>query len=450
METLYQKSTIIKSLRAYFTPYIRSLTKPSGHKMLLLLLAMMAMQFTTSINHLFKWFLAGISGISLNSYYYLLSYTEIPLDRFFKITVQLAMSLIPAELDRLPVFLIIDDTLQAKYGTHFECRQTMFDHTKRNGTNYLNGHCFVALGIRIPVAAGSGIRYLHVPVGYRLRKENENKLTIASEMVGSAMEVLTEHPMVILLCDSWYPKGKVIETVQRYPNLELIANARADTCVFNLAPGPTGRRGRPGKRGKQLDIHTDFNFIRVDDCFIAARAALTNLFGALPVHVTVTTPDITNHGAYRVFISTVMPRRLNQQLKGYEKTLSDSLHVRLPWLLPLFLYSFRWSIEVLFYEQKKFWSLGLYRLRKKQGIENFVNLTSLCYACMKMLPYMDDHFTMLRNESPQTCKYLVGDSIRLELFLWRFAQKSETPCYSSSFFDDHFIFKRSDSLCNVC
>ena len=140
--------------------------------MFLLLLAMIAMQFATSINSLFKWFLAGISDTSLNAYYYLMSYTKIPLDAYFKLTVRLALSLVPEELAGLPIFLIIDDTMQAKFGTHFECYQTMFDHAKHNGNTYLKGHCFVALSIRIPVIIGKEIQYLHVPVSYRLRKED--------------------------------------------------------------------------------------------------------------------------------------------------------------------------------------------------------------------------------------------------------------------------------------
>ena len=144
METLYQSAPTIKSLKEYFQPYLHLLTKPSGTKLFLVLLAMLSMQFITSIRHMYKWFLSDICGRSLNSYYHLLSYTEIPLAAFMRITVKNALSMITAQAYGLPVFLIIDDTLLAKFGTHFECYQTMFDHAKHNGTSYLNSHCFVA------------------------------------------------------------------------------------------------------------------------------------------------------------------------------------------------------------------------------------------------------------------------------------------------------------------
>jgi hypothetical protein len=309
----------------------------------------------------------------------------------------------------------------------------MFDHAKHNGTNYLKGHCFVALTIAVPVLNGEGVRYLHVPVGYRLR-EDESKLKMAAAMIDTAMEVPAEYPMAILLCDSWYPKGEVIQTVKKHKNLELIANVRADTSVYDLTPKPTGKRGRPALTGRQLSVHADFNFVRVGDYFIAVREALTNLFERLPVYVTVTTPDILNHKAYRVFISTARPESLNQAFKGYGETLSDSLNGQILRLFPLFLYSFRWSIEVMFYEQKKFWSFGMYRLRSKAGIENYVNFIALCYACMKMLPRMDNRFSAIAAESPQTCKSLFADAIRQDLFLWRFG------CFSENGINYDYIF----------
>jgi len=67
METLYQSARTIKSLKEYFQPYLNLLTKPSGTKLYMVLLAMLSMQFITSIRHMFKWFLSDIYGLSLNA-----------------------------------------------------------------------------------------------------------------------------------------------------------------------------------------------------------------------------------------------------------------------------------------------------------------------------------------------------------------------------------------------
>lgn len=278
MEVLYQKGSIIKSLRDYFQPYIKLLTRPGGKKLFLILLAVISMQFVTSIRHVYKWFLSDVCGLSLNAFYHLMSYTEMPLNAFLQITVGLALGLVSKEAYGLPIFLIIDDTLLAKYGTHFECYQTMFDHSRHNGSNYLKGHCFVALTVSVPIITGKSISYLNIPVGFRLRSEKENKLEIASKMIEAAMTILTDYPMTILLCDSWYPKGAVRKTVARYKNLAIIANVRTDTSLFNLPPPKTGKRGRPKVQGEPIDIHTDLNFTHTGDYFIATKEVLTNLF----------------------------------------------------------------------------------------------------------------------------------------------------------------------------
>lgn len=87
-------------------------------------------------------------------------------------TVRIALSCIPKTLKSLPIFIVINDTLQAKFSVHFECRKKLFDHTARK--------------------------------------------------------------IVILCCDSWYPKGGVLEIVEKHGDLELIANLRSDSVLYDL------------------------------------------------------------------------------------------------------------------------------------------------------------------------------------------------------------------------
>ncbi|MCL1795085.1 MAG: hypothetical protein FWG34_14620 [Oscillospiraceae bacterium] len=206
MERLYHRNGIISRAKKYFWPYIELLTRPSGHKLFMLLLAALSMQMVTSVQHIWKWFLRGMSKVSLNAYYYLLTYTEMPIEKFAAVTVRKAVGLIGETEAKLPVLLLLDDTLQAKFGTHFECYSTMHDHARHKGSEYLKGHCFVALTICVPVAIGNTIKYLNVPVRFRMRGTDENRLVMASEMITEAMKELKDVPMVVLLCDSWYPK----------------------------------------------------------------------------------------------------------------------------------------------------------------------------------------------------------------------------------------------------
>ena len=426
METLYQKSRIISSLKKYFEPYMELLTNPTGIKLFMLLLAVLSMQTLTSVRHLHRWFLAGVSKVSLNSYYYLLSYTELPLEKFASVTIRKAVALISESHRKLPVLLLLDDTVQAKFGTKFECWSTMFDHASRSGSSYLSGHCFVALTLCVPVTVGGELRYLNVPVRFRMRGTDESKLTIASEMIRDAMKALAGIPTVILLCDSWYPKGDVLKTVESHDNLELIANVRVDTALYAL-PELTGKRGRPAKKGARESIH-DFAFVPVEGYFMAAKTVMTNLFRN-PVYATVTTPNFTNPGAYRLFISTISAEALADIFSAHHLDGKYSQH---PWLLPLYLYSIRWKIEVMFYELKTFWSFGRYMIRSKIGVENFVSIISLAYASAVVLPLTDSTFSPLADSSTQTVKYAVGEAVRRDLFFADFENIHVSTIFSAT------------------
>jgi hypothetical protein len=346
-------------------------------------------------------------------------------------TVRIALSCIPEILKSLPIFIVIDDTLQAKFGVHFECRKELFDHTARNGSNYLNGHCFVGLILKIPVFfKNQDIYYLKVSIGYRLKKDNpdKSKLQIASEMINYVMEILKNDKMVILCCDSWYPKGEVLETVKKHNNLELIANVRVDTIVNDLPPEPTGKRGRPRKKGARLVIYKQehFNFSKIGKYFVATRKVITNLFKNNVVYATVTTPALDKAKSYRLFISTVMPEQLEHMLPVVKDEIEyDISKEQLISLLPYILYKFRWPIEVVFYEQKTFWSFGKYMLRSITGIENYVNIINICYTCMSLLPWKNKEFAELKGESPQHIKYILGQQIHYELFLASFVSDPE-------------------------
>ena len=96
----------------------------------------------------------------------------------------MAISLIPNTLKKTStIYLIIDDTLQAKFGEKFDCYEKLFDHTSKNGSSYLNGHCFVSLAIAIPIIHNTRINYLKLPIQYRLYDKSKTKLEVASDMV---------------------------------------------------------------------------------------------------------------------------------------------------------------------------------------------------------------------------------------------------------------------------
>ncbi|MEQ2372538.1 hypothetical protein WMO28_16795, partial [Blautia sp. CLA-JM-H16] len=194
------------------------------------------------------------------------------------------------------------------FGLKFENVSKLFDHAAHNGSNYLNGHCFVSLMLCIPVWSHDKISYLAVPLGYRM----------------------------------WQKKEKV------------------------------------------------------GDYYTGVRRVLTNFFGTREVLAYVTSTARTG-GTKRLFFSTISPEELQifcawQESSPLNQTGSDQMKY-----IPLFLYSFRWNIEISYYEQKTFWSLCSYMVRSCKGIEMMINLINVAYCAMKLLPYQDESFSDFRD-----------------------------------------------------
>lgn len=176
------------------------------------------MESADSIRSLYRHFLSGITFKSLNAFYYACSYAKVTHSAFLNVTARLALELIPENLMSQPVFLCIDDTMISKFGKKFEDVSKLFDHAAHNGSNYLNGHCFVSIMLCVPVWAKDKIHYLAVPIGYRMWQKKESKLALAASMVrqvmpefGKKKNVITRLLILILL----YLNSKIKEYINK-------------------------------------------------------------------------------------------------------------------------------------------------------------------------------------------------------------------------------------------
>ena len=365
------------------------------------------------------------------------------------VTARIALHLIPDSLKTQPVFLCIDDTMVAKFGTKFENVSKLFDHAAHNGSNYLNGHCFVSLMLCVPVWNHGKISYLAVPLGYRMWQKKESKLQLAASMIRQVMPEFSQKKNVIILCDSWYMKQNLVSIVEEYANLDLIGNARSDSVIYDLPPAPTGRKGRPAKHGKRLSIEDDFVLSneKIGDYYTGVRRVLTNLFDAREVLAYITATE-KEGGTKRLFFSTIFPDQLEifcawQEKSPLNQTGSDWMQY-----IPLFFYSFRWNIEVSYYEQKTFWSLCSYMMRSCKGIEMMVNLINISYCAMKLIPYVDKGFADYKGKSVQEFRFALSESIRKQIFFASFVQNIETRIKSTAIINalKQVIFKQECHL----
>ena len=132
--------------------------------MFLLVLSILTLESVHSIRFLYQHFLSGITTKSLNTFYHACSYAKVDYSHFMNITAKVALRMIPDSLATQPIFLCVDDTMVAKAGTRFENVSKLFDHAAHNGSNYLNGHCFVNIMLCIPVWKNDRVSYLSLPL----------------------------------------------------------------------------------------------------------------------------------------------------------------------------------------------------------------------------------------------------------------------------------------------
>ena len=98
----------------------------------------------------------------------------------------------------------------------------------------------------------------------------------------------------------------------------------------------------------------------------------------------------------------------------------------------MFCDTFRWKIEISYYEQKTFWSFCDYMVRSRKGIEMLVNLINISYCAMKILPYQDKYFSKYRTKSVQEFRFELSQEIRKQIFFATFVKNIETHIKSET------------------
>jgi len=431
MKALYTQTSIISKLKKAFFEIFSEEGKHTKEQLFDLLTSILCLNGFQSVKYCFEHFIENMSENKLKSYYFTLNESKIDLSKWMKNLVKMALSVIPEKLFDNLIILSIDDTMVEKYGEHFENRELLFDHAGHNGSNYLNGHCFVSIMLSIPIYDKGTVRYISFPVGYRMWTKDKTKLAMTADLVTEVMGIIGSERNVCLLCDSWYPKAEITELPQKYENLTIICNVRHDTALYDLPPEKNGKKGRPKVRGDKLTLE-DFDFSSIDgtEYSVGSRPVITRLFGNRAVHAIVTK---TKSGSTRLFICTKSPEQLNFDFNSTELGRISLFAKTDLQFLPLTIYSLRWNIEVAYYEQKKFWSFGTYMLRSKVGIERLTNLLSVLYSFMTLLPFYDSTFFSLASNSPQQSRFVIGMTIWHELFSVAFDDR-HTSSKNVSFF----------------
>ena len=143
------------------------------------------------------------------------------------------------------------------------------------------------------------------------------------------------------------------------------------------------------------------------------------------VYASVTAPK-NGKGSRRLFLCTADPGTISFDWENSADKTTCCYGAENIFYLPLAWYGLRWSIEVSYYEGKTFWLLEEYRIRSKEGIERLVNLISLSYSAMTLLPYSDETFSEYQSASAQETRYEIGQQIQSSIILCSFGNFLET------------------------
>ena len=421
MKALYHKKSLTDKLKETFLEIFTNETAPTQKHLIDLMMSVIALNGFQSVQYNYEHFIHNVSDFKLKSYYYALNESRLDMDDWLLKMVHTAVSLIPDCLKEQPVILSADDTMTEKSGEHFEYCSVLFDHAAHNGSSYLNGHCFVSLMISVPVMENNKIRYLSVPVGYRMWTKEETKLKMAADLVKLAMKAIVTEKKVLLCCDSWYPKAEITQLPEEFENLDIICNVRSDTALYELPPERTGKKGRPRVRGERLSLK-DFALQEVKETGMrtGTRTVMTNLFKKHPVTAIVTE---SKSGSRRLFLCTASSESLHFDTNC--SGIGKAVHYAQTDIsfLPLTIYALRWHIETAYYEQKRFWSFGSYLLRSRDGIECLLNLLTIVYSMMSLLPFLDSSFSFLKEVSSQQARFLICYQIHQDLFFDTFVRQ---------------------------
>ena len=422
---IIQQISCFKQAFLVFQHYFKDATIPTMENLFLVVVSILVLDTFHSVRYAWMHVISKLSGKSLNSFYHTLEQAPFKHREWGAVTAEYARHTVPDSLKDSAVFLSIDDTMVEKYGKKFEARSKLFDHAAHNGSNYLNGHCFVSVMLHVPVSSPSGIIYLSVPLGYRLWTKQESKLELAAQMVRSVMPVLSSCKQVILLCDSWYPKKPVTGLVAEFENLEMICSVRIDTVLYDLPGAPTGKRGRPRIHGERIAPGSiPLEKPEELDYYTGCREVMTNLWKGKHVHAYVTASDPDDRNSYRLFLSTVPADGIH--INAREHADRKIRQYNECGMLPMGVFSIRWNIETGYYETKTFWSFNNYMVRSAEGIERLTNLICISYAACKLLPYYSRDFEGYKGLSTQEVRYQLGERIRRSIIIRSLEQMTET------------------------
>ncbi|MEF9907138.1 IS701 family transposase [Streptomyces sp. P9-A2] len=264
--------------------------------------------------------------------------------------------------------MAVDDTLFKRHGKKVHGAAWQHDGAARGSRPVGRGTCFVVVGIvvQLPFLA----RPVCLPVMARLwrPKQEQSKVDLAASMI-RLLAACHYRRRIHVVADAAY-HGRALRDLPA--TCTFTTRLPASAVLYDLAPPPTGRRGRPALKGKRLGTAKDLADAAVFAAFEVTRYQRTGT-----VHLAATT--CLWYGSFHTRTVRVILLRDGDTVSGYDLALvTTDLDTPLSELVAR--YACRWSIEVAFAEARDLLGAGQAHSRTRHAVERTVPFGLYCYT----------------------------------------------------------------------
>ncbi|MBR7827910.1 transposase [Actinospica sp. MGRD01-02] len=265
------------------------------------------------------------------------------------------------------VTVAVDDTLFKRRGKKVFGAAWQHDGAATGEKQVGRGTCFVVVGIIVELPFLT--RPVCLPVMARLwrPKTGPSKVELAASMI-RLLSVCLNRPLHVVADAAYH--GKALRHLPA--SITVTTRLPKSAVLYDLAPPPTGKRGRPALKGERLGT--------------AAQSAATAHFTTAQVNrygrtdaVRIAEIRCLWYGSFHTQVVRVILLREPGTDTGYDLALvSTDLHSPAAALITR--YAWRWSIEVTFSEAREHLGAGQARNRTENAVRRTVPFGLYCYT----------------------------------------------------------------------
>ena len=273
-------------------------------------------------------------------------------------------TLVPAGV---AILLVVDDTLMHRTGRKVFGALWCHDGSVTGPKPIRFGNCFVVVGIVVTLPFCN--RPVCLPVLVALWQKGESKVASARRLVELLSHQCPERTIHVV-GDAAYAS----QALRGLPdNVTWTSRLRKNAALYRVAPGRTGKRGRPRTKGDRLP-----QLAQLAVSMPWAVAEVTRYGTTIPVELAHRRCHWYTPFGPQV-VQLVMVRELDHP--GYGVALiSTDLRATAPEIVER--YASRWSIEVAFEEAKQITGVGEARNRTEQAVRRTVPFGFTCQSLL--------------------------------------------------------------------